>query len=112
VFRRELRATVQQIGAVFIARGQEDLIDAIEAQNPVAGTGWMRDLPSPAYALGICERVDDVCATAFVYASAAQRVPRVDPDAASADLARRPYEQPNPLETMANWIGAAASQER
>jgi len=111
VFRRELRATVQQIGAVFIARGQEHLIEPIEAQNPVAGAGWLRDLPAPAYAFGICERVDDVCAAAFVYARDAQPVPRVDPDAAAADLARRPYEQPNPLEAMASLIGAAASRE-
>jgi hypothetical protein len=107
VFRRELRATVQQIGAVFIARGQERLIEEIEAHNPVAGTGWLRDLPAPAYAFGICERIDDVCATAFVYASAPQAVPRVDPDAAAADLARRPYEQPSPFEGVAAMLGAS-----
>lgn len=110
VFRRELRATVQQIGAVFIARGQEHLIDEIGAQNPVAGAGWMRDLPAPAYAFGICERVDDVCAAAFVYAREPQAVPRVDPDASSADLARRPYEQPSPFEAIAAMIGASAAR--
>jgi hypothetical protein len=111
VFRHELRATVQQIGAVFVARGQEHLIEEIEAHNPVAGAGWLRDLPAPAYAFGICERIDDVCAAAFVYASAPQTVPRVDPVAASADLTRLPYEQPNPLEMMASLIGAAATLE-
>ena len=79
-----------------------------EAQNPVAGSGWLRDLPAPAYAFGICERVDDVCATAFVYARDPQPVPRVDPVAASTDLARRAYEPVNPLEAMAEMIGAAA----
>ena len=109
VFRRELRATVQQIGAVFIARGQEHLIEELAAHNPVAGAGWLRDLPAPAYAFGICERVDDVCATAFVYASAPQAVPRVDPVAASADLERRRYEQPSPFEAMSAMIGNAIS---
>jgi D-arabinan exo alpha-(1,3)/(1,5)-arabinofuranosidase (non-reducing end) len=111
VFRRELRATVQQIGAVFVARGQEHLIEAIEAQNPVAGAGWLRDLPAPAYAFGICERVDDVCAAAFVYASAPQPVPRVDPAASAADLERRPYEQASPFEAIAAMIGASAPRE-
>jgi hypothetical protein len=110
-FRRELRATVQQIGAVFVARGQEHLIDAVSQHNPVAGSGWLRDLPAPAYAIGLCERIDDVCATAFVYAREPQAVPRVDPDAAAADLARRPYEQPNPLEAMASMLGAAVIRE-
>jgi hypothetical protein len=108
VFRRELRATVQQIGAVLIARGQEHLIEAIEAQNPVAGAGWLRDLPAPAYAFGICERVDDVCAAAFVYAGAPQPVPRVDPDASSAALERRPYEPASPFESVAEMLGASA----
>jgi D-arabinan exo alpha-(1,3)/(1,5)-arabinofuranosidase (non-reducing end) len=107
VFQRDLRATVQQIGAVFIARGQEQLIEAIEAHHPVAGAGWLRDLPAPAYAFGICERVDDVCAAAFVYAREPQPVPRVDPVAASADLERRAYEPPHPLEAMAAMIGAS-----
>jgi len=96
---------------VFIARGQEHLIDEIEAHNPVAGAGWLRDLPAPAYAFGICERVDDVCAAAFVYASEPHAVPRVDPVASSADLARRPYEQPSPFEAIAGMIGASAARE-
>jgi Protein of unknown function (DUF2961) len=111
VFRHELRATVQQIGAVFIARGQEHLIEPIEAHNPVAGAGWLRDLPAPAYAFGICERVDDVCAAAFVYASAAQPVPRVDPAASAADLERRAYEQASPFEALSAMIGASAPRE-
>jgi D-arabinan exo alpha-(1,3)/(1,5)-arabinofuranosidase (non-reducing end) len=111
VFRHELRATVQQIGAVFIARGQEHLIEPIEAHNPVAGAGWLRDLPAPAYAFGICERVDDVCAAAFVYASSAQPVPRVDPETSAADLERRPYEQASPFEALSAMIGASAPRE-
>jgi D-arabinan exo alpha-(1,3)/(1,5)-arabinofuranosidase (non-reducing end) len=107
VFRRELRATVQQIGAVFVARGEEHRIAEIEAHNPVAGVGWLLDLPAPGYAFGICERVDDVCAAAFVYARDPQPVPRVDPLAASADLERRAWEQPSPFETIANLIGGA-----
>jgi hypothetical protein len=109
LFQRDLRATVQQIGAVFLGRGQEHLITAIEAENPVAGAGWVRDLPAPAYAFGICERIDDVSAAAFVYAAEPQSVPRVDPIASSADLARRPYERPSPLEGIATMISNEAT---
>lgn len=108
VFARELTVTVQQIGAVFIAAGSEHLMDAITARNPLAGAGWMRGLPAPAHAFGICERIDDVCATAFVYARDAQPVPRVDAELASVDLDRRPWDVPSPFEAFGSMIGALA----
>jgi hypothetical protein len=50
--------------------------------------------------MALFERVDDYCATAFVYCAAAQPVPRVDAGAATADLARREHEQPDQFESM------------
>jgi hypothetical protein len=50
--------------------------------------------------MGIAERVDDYCATAFVYCRDPQPVPRLDLDAARADIGRRPYETPDPTEAM------------
>ena len=105
-FERDLRATVQQIGAVFVAEGDEHVIEQVEAQNPVAGEGWFRDLPSPAHAFGICERIDDVSAAAFVYAMEPQAVPRTDPAAAAADLERKPYEAQLAFEAFGDMIGA------
>lgn len=98
MFSKNVRVTVQQIGAVFLAKGQEDLLDEINAQNPVAGEGWIKTLPDPAYAFGICERVDDVCGTAYLYMQEAQAVPRVSIEAAAADMTRMAYEQPSPFE--------------
>ena len=51
-------------------------------------------------AWGIAERVDDYCATAYVYCREPQPVPRLDVDAALADIERRDYEQPLPQEQL------------
>ncbi len=110
IFQNEVRVTVQQIGAVFLGRGQEDLLKEIEKQNPVAGEGWRTSLPAPAYAFGICERVDDVCATAYLYLQQAQDVPRVDAKAAAQDLERKPYEHPSPLEIAMGGVGAFSEE--
>jgi hypothetical protein len=101
MFERALRVTIQQIGAAFFAVGQEEKMAAYEATNPVAGTGWVRDLAPGLLAWGIAERVDDYCATAYVYCTEAQPVPRVDVAAAVVDVERLPYEQPHPFELMA-----------
>jgi hypothetical protein len=100
MFQRDLRVTIQQIGAKFFAAGQEDELAAYERTNPVAGAGWVRDLGPGILAWGIAERVDDFCATAFVYCTEPQPVPRVDVDGALADIARRPYEVVPQGETM------------
>ncbi len=95
VFREDLRVTLQQIGAKGFAAGQEEALAGYERTNPVAGAGWMREhLPPSMLAWGIAERVDDVCAAAFVYCTRAQPVPRVDAQVATADVERRPYEHP------------------
>lgn len=101
MFSSDVTVTIQQIGAVFFLKGQEEELAAYERTNPVAGRGWIRD-PSPALlAWGITERVDDYCATAFVYARRPQPVARIDVPAAVADIERRPYEPVNPMEAMA-----------
>jgi hypothetical protein len=58
-------------------------------------------------AWGIAERVDDYCATAYLYCTEAQPVPRVDVAAATADLARLDYEAADPNEVF----GAMAAEQ-
>jgi hypothetical protein len=100
MFERELRVTIQQIGAMFFAQGQEEQMAAYEKTNPVAGTGWIRDIGPAVLAWGIAERVDDYCATAYVYCMEPQAVPRLDLDAALADIERRDYEVASPQEHL------------
>jgi len=101
MFERDLRVTIQQIGAKGFAPGQEAELEAYSRTNPVAGNGWLRDLSPALLAWGIAERVDDYCATAFVYGREAQAVARVDPAAATADIARFPYETVGSTEMLA-----------
>jgi hypothetical protein len=100
VFRSDLRVTIQQIGAAFFTSGQEDELAAYEEHHPPAGAGWIRDLAPGLLAWGIVERVDDYCATSFVYCREPQPVPRVDVAAACADLGRREYETASPFELL------------
>jgi len=100
MFERDLRVTIQQIGAMIFTAGQEDELAAYDATNPAAGAGWIRD-PAPGLrAFGIAERVDDYCATAYVYCAQPQPVPRLDVDAALADIARMPEEPSLPNEHL------------
>ena len=56
---------------------------------------------NPAVAVhGLSERVDDYCATAYVYCRDAQPVPRLDLASATADIERRPYEAKSQTEQM------------
>ena len=106
MFAKELRITVQQIGMAFFGKGQEAEMEAYERTNPVAGAGWMRRAGTKVPAWGITERVDDYCATSFVYCLRPQAVPHVDVAGLIADIARRPYEQPHPMEAMMASISA------
>jgi hypothetical protein len=103
MFSTELRATLQQIGAAMFLEGQEADFEAFAATHPVAGRGWWR-VPG-LLAGGIAERVDDCCATAYVYAHRPQAVPRVDPALAATDVQRRPWEQPSPMELLLSMAG-------
>lgn len=95
IFQREMRATIQQIGALMVPKGAEHLVEEYGGRYVLAGNGW---LTGPglgrlhAFALG--ERVDDYCAAAFVYAQRPQSVERVDAAAAAADIGWRDYERP------------------
>lgn len=106
MFRTDLRVTIQQIGAVSFRPGQEAEMAAYESSNPVAGSGWHRPAALPGVVWGICERVDDFCATAFVYCTRPQPVPRVDVAGAVADIGRREHERAHPMEGMGALISA------
>lgn len=100
VYASELRVTIQQIGFALFLSGQEAEFERYAHDHPAAGEGWLRN-PSPGVvARGIVERVDDYCATAYVYCRDPQPVPRLDPASALADIARRDYEAPNPFEAF------------
>ena len=100
MFQRELKVTIQQIGSAFFPAGQEAALEAYEKTNPVAGEGWIRDMVPGLHAWGIAERVDDYCATAYVYCTRPQPVARVDVAGALADIGRRPYETANTFELV------------
>jgi hypothetical protein len=87
VFRADLRATIQQIGAAMFAAGEADEYASFKAAHRSAGAGWFEGaLPNDMLAFGLYEREDDWCATGFVYCQAPQAVPRVDVASAVADL--------------------------
>jgi hypothetical protein len=98
MFERSLRVTIQQIGAKVFMDGQETELEKYEQSNPVAREGWFRDVGRGMLAWGIAERVDDYCATAYVYCLEPQPVPRVDVDTVLADIERREFEPPLPQE--------------
>jgi hypothetical protein len=108
MFARDLRVTIQQIGMTFFGPGQEAEMEAYERTNPVAGAGWVRQPGRSTPAWGITERVDDYCATSYIYCRTPQPVPRLDVAAAIADIGRRAYEAPNPMEAMLGVINSEA----
>ena len=90
----------QQIGAVPLRKDQGDIKEKLELEREgiVAGAGWMPLGAEYAEWLGLCERQDDVCATAFLYCRDAQSVPRLDVRNATQDIERRSCEVPTPFE--------------
>jgi hypothetical protein len=100
MFARDLRVTIQQIGAMFFTVGQEEQLAAYEKTNPVAGAGWSNEIGPDMLAWGIVERVDDFCATAYVYCTDVQPVAPLDLTAALADIGRRDYESASPMERL------------
>jgi hypothetical protein len=106
MYARELKVTIQQIGAAFFASGEEAALAAYERSNPVAGEGWLRDAQGRYLAWGIAERVDDYCATSYVYCRRPQPVPRLDVAAALADIERRPWELAHPMEAVSALIAS------
>lgn len=51
-FEREPTVTIQQIGAMAFRAGEQAALEAYERTNPVAGRGWIRDLPAHLLAWG------------------------------------------------------------
>lgn len=100
VFRERLRVTIQQIGMTLFLEGQEAAMDQYLETNPPAGRGWASKPRRGVAGMGICERVDDYSAAAFVYCRDAQPVGRVDVAVATADLGRKEYERPTAFETL------------
>ena len=70
----------------------------MEETGRAAGGGFHTIPEGPLEAFGICERQDDVCATAFVYCRDVQPVERVDVERAAADIERRDWEEASPFE--------------
>jgi hypothetical protein len=104
MFSSDLRVTIQQIGMAFFFAGHEDDMHAYLTSHPPAGSGWNYQPRSGIAGFGIAERVDDYCATSYVYCREPQAVPRLDVVAALADIGRRKYEQPSSIETMMSGI--------
>ena len=101
MYARDLRVTIQQIGAMFFRAGPEEALERYARTTPPAGVGWVREVGPGLLAWGLAERVDDYCATAFVYCREPQPVPRLDVAAALADIGRRDYESVSPHERLA-----------
>ncbi|MBX7159279.1 MAG: DUF2961 domain-containing protein [Acidimicrobiia bacterium] len=95
-FREDVKVTIQQIGMNIFYDGQEDEL----AAAPAAGAGYRRLDTAGMLAIGLTERSDDYCATAFTYATTPQPVPRLVLDDAVAGIERRDYEQPSLLEVV------------
>jgi hypothetical protein len=106
VFRERIRVTLQQIGAVPILKSQSALRQRIDREGRIAGAGWT-DLGDGSFeAFGICERQDDVCATAYLYLREPQAVPQLELANVLADIERRPWESASPFElALAPMIG-------
>jgi hypothetical protein len=103
--------TIQQIGAMGFAKGQDAALAAYQETNPVAGEGWQTDGPPGLLAWGICERVDDYCCTSYVYCREPQPVPSVDVAAATADISRLDYEHHERMELVSDAVEAAETTE-
>jgi hypothetical protein len=104
MFESSIRVTIQQIGYDGFFPGEEARMSQLVRDGRVAGNGLNTTLPNgasgPFLGHGIVERVDDYSAVAFTMCRDAQAVPRVDVAAAIADLERKDYEVPNPMELM------------
>jgi hypothetical protein len=96
MFERELKVTIQQIGAAYLTA---DKFDEFEKTHPAAGRGWFE---RGGGKFGIHERTDDYCAASFVYCTTPQAVPRLDVAGALGDIARKEYEPPLPMERFLN----------
>jgi hypothetical protein len=99
MFESSLKVTIQQIGYGAFFPGEEEQLARAEAEGLIAGNGLVRGGEGDRFlGHGIVERVDDYSAVSFTMCRDAQPVPRLDLDVALADLERRDYEVPHPME--------------
>jgi hypothetical protein len=99
MYATDVKVTVQQIGGVLYPPGHEAEMAEIEDSGRLAGEGW-RPIAGGAFTFGVVERVDDACATAYVYCRQPHTVERLNVATAVADLGRRSYETADPMEAM------------
>jgi hypothetical protein len=100
VYQSDLRVTIQQIGAAVFGKSQEKEFKDFAERHPAAGSGWEHPKSPQIHAHGLFERVDDYCATSYVYCRVPQSVPRLEIRTALADIERLPYETPSPMERI------------
>ena len=113
VFERTLRVTIQQLGAVMVPHGGDELGPPSTPVGSSPATAGRASGDGPVEWFAVCERIDDYCATAFVMCHEVQAVPRVDVGAAIADVERFPYEQRSPFEGMLDdGLPSASSRKR
>ena len=98
---RACRVTIQQIGAKGVPARPGGRVRGLRGDQPARpGRAGCDDLAPGLLAWGIAERVDDYCATAYVYCTEAQPVPASTRRVATADIARFPYESAKPIELL------------
>ena len=109
MFESSIRVTIQQIGYDAFLPGDEERMARYERDGLVAGNGLNRprDGGPPFLGHGIVERVDDYSAVSFTMCRDAQPVPRADLAVVLADIERRDYEEPFPMEAMFTASGVA-----
>jgi hypothetical protein len=100
IFREKLKVTIQQIGFTIIAAGEQHKADELQKSGKIAGPGLSLSQNPAIYATGIFERVDDYCATAFVYLKKPQSVSPLNLDTVISEINRLPYEKPDSFEIM------------
>ena len=98
MFESSLEVTIQQIGYDIFRADDAGRRQRYADEGLIAGNGLTEAGGGVAH--GIVERVDDYSAVAFTMCLEAQAVPRIDVAAATADLERRDYEVPHPMERM------------
>jgi hypothetical protein len=94
VFASDLRVTIQQIGSAFFPREQTEAFAAFRTRTQPAGWLWVDEARDEIDLVGgLYERVDDYCATAFVYCDHPQAVPVPSVELATAGVELLPYER-------------------
>jgi len=92
MFSEDLRVTIQQIAYCGFKQGQEADFEAYKKTHPSAAHGWLLEPTNGMIAMGLTERSDDYCATAFIYCRNPQIVAQYDSAEAVRDIALLPVE--------------------